>query len=116
MTRMLFAAAVATIAIVLGGPPSRAQNAYIANQRSNNVSVIATASNTVTATIPVGSYPGGVAVTPDGSKVYVANGNQVSNGTISVIDTSSNTVTATITVADGNPVGMAVTPDGGNVY
>ena len=38
----------------------------------NTVSVIDTATNTVTATVPVGSYPIGVAVTPDGTKVYVA--------------------------------------------
>ena len=37
------------------------------------MSVIATATNTVTATIPVGVGPAGVAVSPDGSKVYVAN-------------------------------------------
>jgi DNA-binding beta-propeller fold protein YncE len=29
----------------------------------------------VTATIPVGSFPFGVAVSPDGSKVYVVNAN-----------------------------------------
>ena len=35
--------------------------------------MIATATNTVVATIPVGNGPVGVAVTPDGSKVYVTN-------------------------------------------
>ena len=45
---------------------------YVTNVCSNTVSVIATGTNTVTATIPVPSpsYPIGVAVTPDGSKVY----------------------------------------------
>ena len=42
-------------------------------RHSSTVSVIATATNTVIATIPVGVAPIGVAVTPDGSKVYVAN-------------------------------------------
>ena len=46
---------------------------YVANDNSNTVSVIDTATNTVTATVPVGSYPSGVAVSPDGTKVYVAN-------------------------------------------
>ena len=47
---------------------------YVANScLGNSVSVIATATNTVTATIPVGIEPLGVAVTPDGSKVYVTN-------------------------------------------
>ena len=40
---------------------------------SNTVSVIDTASNTVVTTVPVGTSPHGVAVTPDGKHVYVAN-------------------------------------------
>ena len=62
---------------------------------TNTVSVINTATNTVAATIPVGSDPNGVSVSPDGSKVYVANYN---SNTVSVINTTTNTVTATITV------------------
>ena len=50
-----------------------AQNAYITNDGSGNVSVIDTATNTVTATIPVGAAPFAVAVSPDGGTVYVAN-------------------------------------------
>jgi YVTN family beta-propeller protein len=49
----------------------------------------------VSATIPVGLFPVGVAVTPDGSKVYVTNGR---SNTVSVIDTATNTVSATIPV------------------
>ena len=64
---------------------------------ANTVSVINTATNTVTATITVGTYPYGVSVSPDGSKVYVANNG---DGTVSVINTATNTVTATITVGD----------------
>ena len=86
--------------------------AYITNQGSNTVSVIDTASNTVTATVPVGSVPFGVAVTPDGAFVYVANAN---SNTVSVIATASNTVTATVPVGVA-PFGVAVTPDGALVY
>ena len=39
----------------------------------NTVSVINTATNTVSATITVGNNPDGVSVSPDGSKVYVTN-------------------------------------------
>ena len=42
-------------------------------RRSNTVSVIDTASNTVVATVAVGSMPRGVAITPDGTRVYVTN-------------------------------------------
>ena len=77
---------------------------YVANFLSNNVSVIATATNTVTATIPAGSEPFGVAVTPDGCKVYVANG---ASNNVSVIATATNRVTAAITVGRG-PVAFGV--------
>src|SRR5688572_19976396 len=49
--------------------------AYVTNQDSNTVSVIDTASNTVTATVPVGSTPSSVAITPDGAGAYVTNTN-----------------------------------------
>ncbi len=91
---------------------ARAPQAYITNLNDNTVSVIDTASNTVTATVPVGNFPNGVAVTPDGAHVYV--GNQ-GDGTVSVIDTATNTVTATVTVGVV-PFSVAVTPDGAHVY
>jgi YVTN family beta-propeller protein len=97
---------------------SQAPYAYITNAGSNTVSVIDTATNTITATVPVGSNPNGVAVTPDGTKVYVANSdwdNVFAIDTVSVIDTAINNVTATVDVG-GSPSGVAVTPDGTKVY
>jgi YVTN family beta-propeller protein len=67
--------------------------AYITNYGSNSVTVIDTSTNSGVATVDVGSNPLGVAVSPDGSKVYVTAGFDVS-----VIDTSNNTVMATISV------------------
>ena len=43
------------------------------NYSSNNVSVIDGASNTVVATVAVGSCPYGVAVNPNTNRIYVAN-------------------------------------------
>ncbi len=80
--------------------------AYVANFSSNNVSVIDTATNTVVATVPVGTNPVGVAITPDGAFACVAN---FTSNTVSVIDTASNTVVATVPVGS-NPVGVAITP------
>jgi YVTN family beta-propeller protein len=94
---------------------SRAQNAYITNfgfGGPGTVSVIDTTTDTVIATIPAGIGPAGVAVTPDGSKAYVAN--EFAN-TVSAIDSATNTVSATIPVGL-NPWGVAVTPDGSKVY
>jgi YVTN family beta-propeller protein len=99
---------------VFGSARALAQNAYITNVLDNSVSVVNTATNTVTATIPVGAVPTGVAVTPDGSKVYVTN---FESNSVSVIDTASNMVIDTIaSVGPSRPVGVAVTPDGGRVY
>ena len=85
--------------------------AYITNGSSDTVSVINIATNTVTDTIAVGRSPMGVATAPNGSKVYVTNG----DNTVSVIDTATNTKTATITGFQ-SPTGLAVTPDGTKVY
>jgi len=87
-------------------------NVYVANKNSNTVSVIATSSNMVTATIPVGGAPIGVAVTPDGGNVYVTN---AGSNDVSVIATSSNMVVATIPVGS-KPAGVSITPDGSKVY
>ncbi len=86
--------------------------AYVTSHNLNNVSVIATASNTVVATVPVGSQPHGVAITPDGAFAYVTN---TSTDDVSVIATASNTVVATVPVGV-TPSGVAITPDGAFVY
>ena len=96
---------------------SAAPFAYITNEGnpyvSNDVSILDIVTNTVVATVPaVGRYPEGVAVTPDGSHVYV--GTEYDNS-VTVIATATNTVVAKVAVGL-NPVGVAVTPDGARVY
>jgi YVTN family beta-propeller protein len=116
MSHLRLLAVAAFVTCLLGSAQPHAQNAYITNFNSASVSVIDTATNAVTATIGVGSNPLGVAVTRDGSKVYVTHQNNV-NSTVAVIDTATNEVTATIPVG-ANPgfPGIAVTPDGSKVY
>lgn len=46
--------------------------AYVTNEDSQDLTVIATANDSVVATIPVGTRPRGVKVSPDGRTVYVA--------------------------------------------
>ena len=78
------------------------------NEFSNNVSVIATASNTVVATVPVGSGPLDVAVTPDGKHAYVTNAGSTN---VSVIATATNTVGTPIPVGSGpHNVAIACVP------
>jgi YVTN family beta-propeller protein len=70
---------------------------YISSGASHSVTVVSLAPDpahpTVRATIPVSGYPHGLAVTPDGKYVVVAN---TTGKTLSVIETNSNTVAATI--------------------
>jgi YVTN family beta-propeller protein len=65
------------------------------------------------ATIPVGTLPYGVAVTPDGKHAYVTN--EGSNN-VSVIDTATNTVEAATIPVGTFPQGVAITPDGEHAY
>ena len=108
------------IILTLASIADAAPFAYITNSIDNTVSVIDTATNNVKATVNVGLNPHGVAVTPDGTKVYVANTNNEgfnTNSNISVIDTATNKVTANV-YQEGmiSPMGVAVTPDGTKVY
>lgn len=86
--------------------------AYISNSGSNNVSVINTVTNTVVATLSVGSGPHGVCVRQDGKSVYVANS---SSNNVSVINTATNTIVATVSVGN-TPNQVCISPDGESVY
>jgi YVTN family beta-propeller protein len=59
---------VLLLGMALLGVQSQAQTfSYMTNDGSSSVSVIDTVSNTVTATVAVGIFPQGVAITPDGT-------------------------------------------------
>ena len=87
---------------------------YVASGLPNTVSVIDTSTNTVSAVIPLGSSPGGLALTPDGTTLYVSAGTP-SGGTVLVIDTSTNAITTTVKVGDA-PQQLAASPDGKAIY
>lgn len=85
---------------------------YVSNLNSNSVTVIDTATNTVTSTIGT-RFPEQIAISPNGKKLFVSN--WVSTGsdysttsTISVIDTATQLTTATIPV-DGGVADLAAT-------
>ncbi|MBT9461344.1 MAG: hypothetical protein IV084_06740, partial [Rugosibacter sp.] len=69
-----------------------------------SVSVIDVASQQIIATVPVGNRPWGLAVTPDDSHVYVANGR---SNSVSVIHAETRQITATIPVGDA-PWGVVI--------
>jgi YVTN family beta-propeller protein len=86
--------------------------AYCQGGPENLVHVIDTATNAVVAAVPVEEDPMGLVVTPDGSRVYVANSG---NDSVSVINTASNTVVATIGVPN-HAWNVDVVPLGTHVY
>jgi YVTN family beta-propeller protein len=98
-----------TVTCLLAVPAHGQPLAYVTNSGSESVSV--TASNTVIATVAVEGRPIGVAFSPDGSRVYVANS---ASDSVSVMETANNTVIATVPDASF-PQGVAVTPDGSRV-
>ncbi|WP_373863341.1 YncE family protein, partial [Rhodococcus marinonascens] len=66
----------------------------------------ASSGNTVIDTISVGTNPGDVAITPDGSRAYVTN---YYDKSVSVIDADSNTVIGTVRVGN-RPSSVAFSP------
>ena len=88
--------------------------AYVVNCFNNNVSVIDTATNTVTGTINVGQSPAQIIVNPAGTRAYVTN----VGGTVSVINTANNTVNATIQIpgTGAKPAGALLNSTGTRLY
>jgi YVTN family beta-propeller protein len=103
--------------LLCGSAPSSAQGepgaAYVANTVSAGISVVDTATDAVTTTIPLISAPRDVAVSPDGRQVYVA---ARSPDALFVIDTRTNTVDMLPQSDMARPQGIAVSPDGLFVY
>lgn len=84
--------------------------AYVTNSQSGTVSVVDLKGEIkVVNEISVGSEPRGCALTPRGSKLFVAN---FTSGTVDVIDTDTQTVVDSVVVG-GNPYAVAVTDSGG---
>ncbi|GLL16131.1 hypothetical protein GCM10017577_72860 [Pseudonocardia halophobica] len=112
---------IATIPVQAGPPQYLAfapdgKRVYVSifnDQKTVNVvGVLDTTSNSITSTIPVGTRPFALAVTPDGSKLYVPNHD---SGTVSVIDTATSTLVHDIKVAP-NPHWVTFSPDGTKAY
>ncbi|MEO6852127.1 MAG: beta-propeller fold lactonase family protein, partial [Mucilaginibacter sp.] len=98
--------------------PVSVSYAYITELNNNAVAVINTLTNKIATTIPVGIGPQGVAVSPDGSRIYISNSNSgpgTTNGTISVINGADNTALPAIP-GSADPYGIVVSPDNKWVY
>jgi len=91
------------------------KRAYVASQYTSTISVIDTATDTVSATIQfaIGASLQNIAITPDGQRAYVTA--QAANS-VFVIDTSTNTELGAPIAVGSSPLGIAITPDGKEVY
>ncbi len=96
-----------------------ATKAFVTSQRDNEVLAVDIASGETTR-IPIESQPNKMALSPDQSLLYVANGNSDS---ISVIDTNSDRLVQTISLSrrgdpykGANPNSVALSPDGDTLY
>lgn len=93
--------------------PAMAQTAavYVANAQDDTVSIL---QENATYTVAVGDNPQGIAVSPDGARVYTAN---ATSSSISVIDTLTRHVVHSIHLPPGSqPYNVAVSRDGRTLY
>jgi YVTN family beta-propeller protein len=94
------------VAIASGG-----REAYVTHDREQAVTVIDTATNTVSGSIAVGAHCGAMRVSADGARVYL---NCYPETGLRIIDTATRSVR---TVEVGGPArGIAISPDGKSVY
>ena len=78
------------------------------NEGSATISVIDTATDKVTATIRLGKKPRGIAISADGSRLYLSD--QTGNALV-VVDLAKNATLATIPLGD-SPEAIYLSPDG----
>ncbi len=103
------------VVLVLVGVAGAAPFAYVTSIGidTGTVFVIDTATDNLTALVPVEGWAGEAAINPAGTKVYVTDSSGSTN--VFVIDTKTNTVDAVVDVG-GYPRGIAVNPKGSRVY
>lgn len=107
--------------------PSSPTQVWVCNRDNNSVALVDTVAGTVLREIAVGVNPRSLAISADGSKIFVANqrgniplaANSVTGfpvgaerGTVSVIDTFTQTLVSTMTGVGVEPYGIAMSPNG----
>ena len=88
--------------------------AYMTNSVDDTVAAIDPATRAVLSTVRVGDRPRGIAATPDGTRLFVAN---EESGSVSVIEAATLTeVTRIALPGDAEPYDVAITPDGAEAW
>jgi YVTN family beta-propeller protein len=110
---VLLAAKPEYLGPVFLAPDPRGGALYAANFDGQRISVVDLESSTVTRTIPVSSRPTGLAVSPDGSTLYVTLG--AADGRLSAINTTSGKEVFSI-VLGHSPISPVLSRDGRRLF
>ena len=86
------------------------QFGYVTNRDDDNVTVVNLTTRQFVTHVAVGDGPEGMAVSPDGARLYVAS----KSGSATVINTGDNSIMGSI--IGGRPVYIAVHPNGLTAY
>jgi len=109
----LFLLTVVSLAPGAASPVAAPTLVYVSNSSDPGaISVICASDNRIIDTIGFDTWAFGLAVSPEGDRLYVGNG---LSDRISVVEPITGTVLATIATAD-TPVSIVVSPDGDRVY
>jgi len=91
---------------------------YASSFTTGTISEIDLASKSVVRTFVVGGEPQGIAVSPDGNELYVAD--EAGTGDVDIYDLTEATLKESLpsgaTRSSGGPFGLAMSPDGATVY
>ena len=102
---------IRAFALLACGPAVAAPVAYVPNEGSGTVSVIDTATDRVTSTITTGGKPRGIAIAPDGKRLYVSD--QTANG-LAIFDVGTGGAPVRVSLGD-SPEGIYLSSDGGRL-
>ena len=99
---------------VLGGGPIGSSG----KDAQGSVTPVTLATGQAGQPIPVGDHPILMAMSADGKRILVANGEQgsVHDGSVTVIDTTTNTAGKPLATGQVSPAGFAFAPDGQTAY
>lgn len=105
----------AWLSLVAG--PAAAETLLVANKSGDTLSFLELSSGEVVQTVPTGTGPHEVAVSPDGRRAVVTNyGRETAGNTLTLVDVVAGKVTGTIDLGDHTrPHGIEFLPDGQRV-
>src|SRR5208283_5341393 len=103
---------LAALSLLFAPAPAQAFLAYVSNEKGNSVTVIDTEKLEAVNTVKVGRRPRGLALTKDGSELFICAGD---DDAIQVLDTKTLQITGRLP-SGPDPELMALSPDGKTVY